>query len=93
MSWLRPRKKAIAELKPAAGKAAAMKPAAAAAEDEDDQMLPVPNKVQVGNSPTYNVEERLGKGGFGQVYKGKRARRIQKDHKPNEVSLLEIGLC
>jgi hypothetical protein len=59
--------------------------AAAAAEDDDDQLLPVPPKVQVGGSPLFHVEIRLGKGGFGQVFKGRRARRSAKDTKPAEV--------
>jgi hypothetical protein len=29
-------------------------------------------QVQVGNSPKYKLERRLGKGGFGQVYVGRR---------------------
>lgn len=29
-------------------------------------------QVQVGNSPVYKTERRLGKGGFGQVYVGRR---------------------
>lgn len=29
-------------------------------------------KVQVGGSPEYFVERKLGKGGFGQVYVGRR---------------------
>lgn len=33
---------------------------------------PVPKQVQVGGSPLYKVENKLGKGGFGQVYMGRR---------------------
>lgn len=29
-------------------------------------------QVQVGNSPVYKIERKLGKGGFGQVYVGRR---------------------
>jgi serine/threonine protein kinase len=29
-------------------------------------------QVQVSNSPKYKLERRLGKGGFGQVYVGRR---------------------
>jgi len=29
-------------------------------------------QVQVGNSPVYKTERKLGKGGFGQVYVGRR---------------------
>jgi serine/threonine protein kinase len=29
-------------------------------------------QVQVGNSPKYRVDRKLGKGGFGQVYVGRR---------------------
>lgn len=32
----------------------------------------VPKEVQVGGSPLYKVDKRLGKGGFGQVYIGRR---------------------
>lgn len=41
------------------------------AEDESTA-TPVPERVQVGNSPEYATERKLGKGGFGQVYVGRR---------------------
>ncbi|KAG9146096.1 hypothetical protein Leryth_015900 [Lithospermum erythrorhizon] len=37
----------------------------------DDENFP--DKVQVGSSPVYTVEKKLGKGGFGQVFLGRRA--------------------
>lgn len=40
--------------------------------EEDANLTPVPDKVQVGTSPLYKVERKLGKGGFGQVYVGRR---------------------
>ncbi|KAK4276977.1 hypothetical protein QN277_015056 [Acacia crassicarpa] len=44
---------------------------ALAAEDEGCT-APLPEKVQVGGSPTYRIDRKLGKGGFGQVYVGRR---------------------
>lgn len=41
------------------------------AEDEGTTP-PIPEKVQVGGSPMYRVDRKLGKGGFGQVYVGRR---------------------
>ncbi|CAH9102404.1 unnamed protein product [Cuscuta europaea] len=40
---------------------------------EEANTAPVPERVQVGNSPVYITERKLGKGGFGQVYVGRRA--------------------
>ncbi|GJV26430.1 casein kinase 1-like protein HD16 [Tanacetum coccineum] len=40
--------------------------------EEEGNMAPVPERVQVGSSPIYKTERKLGKGGFGQVYVGKR---------------------
>ncbi|KAG6429064.1 hypothetical protein SASPL_107103 [Salvia splendens] len=40
--------------------------------EEEPSSTPVPDRVQVGNSPMYRTERKLGKGGFGQVYVGRR---------------------
>ncbi|KAK6151872.1 hypothetical protein DH2020_014507 [Rehmannia glutinosa] len=40
--------------------------------EEEASTTPVPERVQVGNSPVYKTERKLGKGGFGQVYLGRR---------------------
>ncbi|XP_021847756.1 casein kinase 1-like protein HD16 [Spinacia oleracea] len=41
--------------------------------NDDDGSTPLPEKVQVGGSPAYKVDRKLGKGGFGQVYVGRRS--------------------
>lgn len=40
--------------------------------NEDEGTAPLPERVQVGGSPVYKIERKLGKGGFGQVYVGRR---------------------
>ncbi|TYH91678.1 hypothetical protein ES332_A13G130900v1 [Gossypium tomentosum] len=40
--------------------------------EEEASTTVIPEKVQVGNSPVYKIERKLGKGGFGQVYVGRR---------------------
>ncbi|KAJ4882563.1 Protein kinase family protein [Raphanus sativus] len=40
--------------------------------EEDPSTAPVPERVQVGSSPVYKTERKLGKGGFGQVFVGRR---------------------
>ncbi|XP_076900049.1 casein kinase 1-like protein HD16 isoform X2 [Bidens hawaiensis] len=40
--------------------------------EEEGNATPVPDRVQVGNSPIYKTERKLGKDGFGQVYVGRR---------------------
>ncbi|KAI6673558.1 hypothetical protein NL676_001464 [Syzygium grande] len=40
--------------------------------EEEASTTPVPERVQVGTSPVYKTERKLGKGGFGQVYVGRR---------------------
>ncbi|KAK1390745.1 Casein kinase I [Heracleum sosnowskyi] len=41
-------------------------------EEEEGNTAPFPERVQVGGSPMYKVERKLGKGGFGQVFVGRR---------------------
>ncbi|KAK1287539.1 Casein kinase I isoform delta-like [Acorus calamus] len=44
----------------------------AGAQEDEGSTTPFPEKVQVGGSPVYKVERKLGKGGFGQVFVGRR---------------------
>ncbi|PWA60577.1 protein kinase family protein [Artemisia annua] len=41
-------------------------------EEGEGNTTPFPDRVQVGGSPIYKVERKLGKGGFGQVFVGRR---------------------
>ncbi|CAM0948479.1 unnamed protein product [Alopecurus aequalis] len=41
-------------------------------DDDDDSTAPFPETVQMGGSPEYKVERKLGKGGFGHVFVGRR---------------------
>ncbi|KAF8054575.1 hypothetical protein N665_1324s0005 [Sinapis alba] len=64
--------------------------AAAAAPEEEGNTAPFPERVQVGGSPMYKVERKLGKGGFGQVFVG---RRISGGNERSAgASILEVAL-
>ncbi|XP_019093866.1 PREDICTED: casein kinase 1-like protein HD16 isoform X1 [Camelina sativa] len=45
---------------------------AAPVPDDEGNTPPLPEKVQVGGSPMYKLDRKLGKGGFGQVYVGRK---------------------
>ncbi|KAL8107208.1 hypothetical protein AgCh_023862 [Apium graveolens] len=58
---------------------------------EDDGTTPIPERVQVGSSPLYKVEKKLGKGGFGQVYVGRRI-NAQLPHDRIGAGAVEVAL-
>ncbi|CAJ2668803.1 unnamed protein product [Trifolium pratense] len=41
-------------------------------QEDEGNTTPFPDRVQVGGSPVFKVERKLGKGGFGQVFVGRR---------------------
>ena len=45
-------------------------------------------QVQVGGSPVYKIERKLGKGGFGQVYVGRRISGGSERSGPQAVEVL-----
>eukprot|EP00891_Asterochloris_glomerata_P000435 jgi/Astpho2/435/fgenesh1_pm.00011_%23_15_t len=57
--------------------------------EDEASTAPLPEKCQVGGSPVYIVDRKLGKGGFGQVYVGKRAtpNTVKDGASANEVAL------
>ncbi|KAL6144631.1 hypothetical protein ACLB2K_055322 [Fragaria x ananassa] len=44
--------------------------------EEEGSTAPLPEKVTVGGSPIYRLDRKLGKGGFGQVYVGRRVSAV-----------------
>lgn len=56
---------------------------------DEDSLPPVPTSVQISGSPEYLLDKKLGKGGFGQVYLGRRAvpTRINNGPQANHVAI------
>eukprot|EP00897_Mesotaenium_endlicherianum_P007893 jgi/Mesen1/7131/ME000369S06444 len=58
--------------------------------EDDNAAAPLPERVvQVGGSPVYKIERKLGKGGFGQVYVG---RRLSGGAERNGPQAVEVAL-
>ncbi|OVA08560.1 Protein kinase domain [Macleaya cordata] len=60
--------------------------------EEDGNTPPIPDKVQVGGSPTYKIEKKLGKGGFGQVYVGRRIGGASGSDRTTGAGAVEVAL-
>ncbi|KAJ6715291.1 CASEIN KINASE-RELATED [Salix viminalis] len=59
--------------------------------DDEGTAAPVPDQVQFEDSPVYKVERKLGKGGFGQVYVGRRVSSVNTNDKSG-AGALEVAL-
>ncbi|XP_078164222.1 casein kinase 1-like protein HD16 isoform X1 [Carex rostrata] len=57
-----------------------------------DDGTPLPETVQVGSSPSYKLERKLGKGGFGQVYVGRRISPPNLSERAPGANALEVAL-
>ncbi|XP_074575007.1 casein kinase 1-like protein HD16 [Curcuma longa] len=60
--------------------------------EDEGNAAPLPEKVQVSNSPLYKVERKLGKGGFGQVYVGRRISPANPSDRTTGSSAVEVAL-
>ncbi|KAL4291558.1 hypothetical protein GQ457_14G006370 [Hibiscus cannabinus] len=59
--------------------------------EDEGITAPIPEEVQFGGSPLYRIEKKLGKGGFGQVFVGRRVSSVNTSDRngsgPVEVAL------
>ncbi|URE34038.1 CK1 includes the casein kinase 1 kinases [Musa troglodytarum] len=60
--------------------------------EEEGNAAPLPVKVQVGSSPVYKIERKLGKGGFGQVYVGRRVSATNANDRITGSGAVEVAL-
>ncbi|KAK8938742.1 Casein kinase I isoform delta-like [Platanthera zijinensis] len=59
---------------------------------EEGSTPTLPEKVQIGNSPIYKIERKLGKGGFGQVCAGRRISAASASEGISGLNAVEVAL-
>ncbi|KAK1693684.1 hypothetical protein QYE76_010381 [Lolium multiflorum] len=59
---------------------------------DDGTSAPLPETIQIGNSPTYKLDRKLGKGGFGQVYVGRRISTPSVSERTPGANALEVAI-
>ncbi|XP_062154569.1 casein kinase 1-like protein HD16 [Alnus glutinosa] len=64
----------------------------APAGEDEGSTAPLPEQVQVGGSPMYRIERKLGKGGFGQVYVGRRVSHLNTNERTTGPGAVEVAL-
>ncbi|XP_059457850.1 casein kinase 1-like protein HD16 [Corylus avellana] len=60
--------------------------------EDEGSTAPLPEMVQVGGSPLYRIERKLGKGGFGQVYVGRRVSSLNTNERTTGTGAVEVAL-
>lgn len=59
--------------------------------EEEGNTAPLPERIQVGGSPPYKIDRKLGKGGFGQAYVGRRI-NAPHPHERNGAGAVEVSI-
>ncbi|KAG2728974.1 hypothetical protein I3760_01G228900 [Carya illinoinensis] len=62
------------------------------ASEDEGSTAPLPEKVQVGGSPMYRIDRKLGKGGFGQVYVGRCVSALSANERTTGSGAVEVAL-
>ncbi|XP_031254837.1 casein kinase 1-like protein HD16 [Pistacia vera] len=65
---------------------------AVAGGEDEGSTAPLPEKISVGGSPMYRLDRKLGKGGFGQVYVGRRVSPVNTNDRSTGPGAVEVAL-